>query len=141
MKQHRHQKKPVTFLARHRHLLRWSAGIIVVLVVLQLGVWAAFQLSPWPNALLIRHAFDDNSGKVSRALQKYVPNTVVQIENQSYRSGDKDALLDKIKEKIPELRRKLGNRIAKQVRVVPELIFYLDDSIDYAEHINKLLKK
>jgi ribosome-binding factor A len=54
---------------------------------------------------------------------------------------DKDALLDKIKEKIPELRRNLGNRIAKQVRVIPELIFYLDDSIDYAEHINKLLKK
>ncbi len=54
---------------------------------------------------------------------------------------DKDKLLNLIREKTPELRRNLGNRIAKQVRVIPELIFYLDDSIDYAEHINELLKK
>lgn len=54
---------------------------------------------------------------------------------------DKDTLLDLIREKTPELRRNLGNRIAKQVRVIPELIFFLDDSLDYAEHINELLKK
>ena len=54
---------------------------------------------------------------------------------------DKNALLEQIKEKTPELRRKLGNRIAKQVRIIPEIIFYLDDSLDYAEHINELLKK
>jgi len=34
-----------------------------------------------------------------------------------------------------------AGRIRKQVRVIPELIFYLDDSLDYAEHINELLKK
>lgn len=54
---------------------------------------------------------------------------------------DKDKLLKKIKEHTPELRGILGNRIRKQVRVVPELVFFLDDSIDYAEHINNLLKK
>ena len=54
---------------------------------------------------------------------------------------DKDKLLNLIREKTPELRRNLGNRIAKQVRVIPELVFFLDDSIDYAEHINQLLKK
>jgi ribosome-binding factor A len=34
----------------------------------------------------------------------------------------------------------LGRGIRHQVRVVPELAFYLDDSIDYLEHIDKLLK-
>jgi ribosome-binding factor A len=39
------------------------------------------------------------------------------------------------------LRGELGRKIGKQVRIVPELTFYLDTSIDYAEHIDELLKK
>ncbi|MDQ3109440.1 MAG: 30S ribosome-binding factor RbfA [Bacteroidota bacterium] len=54
---------------------------------------------------------------------------------------DKDTMLKLIKEHTPELRGILGRRIRKQVRVVPELVFFLDDSIDYAEHIDNLLKK
>lgn len=54
---------------------------------------------------------------------------------------EKDGLLGKIKEHTVELRRILGTRIRHQVRVIPELIFYLDDSLDYAERINELLKK
>lgn len=54
---------------------------------------------------------------------------------------DKDQLLNSIRERTSELRGLLGRRISKQVRVIPELVFFLDDSIDYAEHIDKLLKK
>jgi ribosome-binding factor A len=54
---------------------------------------------------------------------------------------DKEALLQSIRDKGHELRRLLGNRIRHQVRVIPELIFYLDDSLDYAERIDELLKK
>ncbi len=39
------------------------------------------------------------------------------------------------------LRGELGRRVAKQLRIVPELQFYLDDSLDYVEHIEELLKK
>jgi ribosome-binding factor A len=39
------------------------------------------------------------------------------------------------------LRGELGRKIGKQIRIVPELAFYLDTSIDYAEHIDELLKK
>lgn len=35
----------------------------------------------------------------------------------------------------------LGRRIAKQMRIVPELSFFLDDSLDYVEHIDRLLRK
>jgi ribosome-binding factor A len=34
----------------------------------------------------------------------------------------------------------LGQNIRHQVRVIPELVFYLDDSMDYFERIDKLLK-
>lgn len=54
---------------------------------------------------------------------------------------EKEALLEKIREHSSDLRRMLGNRIRHQARVIPELIFYLDDSLDYAERINELLKK
>ena len=37
------------------------------------------------------------------------------------------------------LRGELGNLVAKQLRVVPELAFFIDDSLDYVEHIDELL--
>lgn len=54
---------------------------------------------------------------------------------------DKDKLLEQIRKHTPELRHTLGTKIRHQARVVPELIFYLDDSLDYAERIDELLKK
>ena len=53
---------------------------------------------------------------------------------------DKKAVIDTIKERAPKLRGQLGGRIGKQMRVVPELLFYVDDSLDRAEEIEKLLK-
>ena len=46
-----------------------------------------------------------------------------------------------IQEHQIDLRRKLGARIRKQLRIVPEITFILDDSVDYANKINELLKK
>jgi ribosome-binding factor A len=54
---------------------------------------------------------------------------------------DKEGVLQKIKEKTFEIRKALGMMIKKQVRIVPNLVFFLDDSIDYAQHIEELLKK
>ena len=39
------------------------------------------------------------------------------------------------------IRFELGKRIRNQVRIIPELRFFLDDSLDYIEHIDELLKK
>lgn len=39
------------------------------------------------------------------------------------------------------IRNALGRNIRHQVRAIPELSFYFDDSMDYLEHIDKLLKK
>jgi ribosome-binding factor A len=39
------------------------------------------------------------------------------------------------------IRTVLGNTIRHQVRIIPELAFYIDDSMDYVERIEKLLKK
>ena len=39
------------------------------------------------------------------------------------------------------IRRELGNRIKNQVRIVPHLRFFIDDSLDYIENIENLLKQ
>ncbi|MDD2419343.1 MAG: 30S ribosome-binding factor RbfA [Bacteroidales bacterium] len=39
------------------------------------------------------------------------------------------------------LRGELGKRVSKQLRIVPELVFNIDDSLDYIEKIDGLLKK
>ena len=39
------------------------------------------------------------------------------------------------------LRRELGKRIRNQLKVVPELQFFLDDSLEYIENIDTLLKE
>jgi len=82
------------FWDRHSRFLKWSIGVIGALALLQLLVWIAFQVSPWPNALLIRKAFSDNSAKVAKAEQKYVPAGITQVQDQQYRANDNDAKLD-----------------------------------------------
>jgi ribosome-binding factor A len=54
---------------------------------------------------------------------------------------DKKQLLEDIRGHSPNLRYRLGNRIAKQVRIIPQLEFFEDDSLDYIDNIDKLLKE
>ena len=46
-----------------------------------------------------------------------------------------------INEKLKTLRHELGNRVRHQIRIIPELVFILDDSLDYMDNIETLLKK
>lgn len=40
-----------------------------------------------------------------------------------------------------EIRKQLGLRVKNQLRHIPELRFFVDDSLDYIENIEKLLKE
>ena len=46
-----------------------------------------------------------------------------------------------LEEEKRALRGELGRRVASQLRIVPEQEFFLDTTLDYAEHIEELLKK
>ena len=52
----------------------------------------------------------------------------------------KDAGLKLVDEKNLHLRKILGERIGKQIRRIPELSFFIDDSLDYYNEIDRLLK-
>ena len=48
-------------------------------------------------------------------------------------------LLSNIRDNAKAVRFDLGTRVGKQLRIIPELSFYLDNSLDYLENIDKLL--
>ena len=53
----------------------------------------------------------------------------------------KEQVMALIQENNADLRRRLGMREGKQLRIIPQLEFYIDDSLDYIENIEKLLKQ
>ena len=49
-------------------------------------------------------------------------------------------IIENIQTNKKSIRYELGVRIGKQIRRIPELVFFLDDSIDYLEKIDQLLQ-
>lgn len=52
-----------------------------------------------------------------------------------------EEIVNNINANMKSIRYELGNRLRFQLRIIPELKFFVDDSLDYAAHIDKLLKK
>ncbi|MDO4461499.1 MAG: ribosome-binding factor A [Bacteroidia bacterium] len=52
-----------------------------------------------------------------------------------------NAVLESINQNIHRVRFGIGQRTGKQLRIVPSPVFFIDDSLDYLENIDELLKK
>lgn len=52
-----------------------------------------------------------------------------------------EEILENIKGNEKSVRYELGTRVRNQLRIIPELRFFLDDSLDYLEKIDGLLKQ
>ena len=50
-------------------------------------------------------------------------------------------LLKNIMANMRTIRYDLGTRVRHQLRIIPELKFFADDSLDYAEHIDQIIKE
>ncbi len=50
-------------------------------------------------------------------------------------------LMRQIKERTSEIRKSLGNRVRNQLRRVPELQFFTDDTLDYVFKMEELFRK
>lgn len=51
-----------------------------------------------------------------------------------------DEIVKNINDNVKAIRFELGGRVRHQLRIIPELKFFIDDSLDYAEKIDQLLK-
>ncbi|MBO5679804.1 MAG: 30S ribosome-binding factor RbfA [Bacteroidaceae bacterium] len=51
-----------------------------------------------------------------------------------------DEIVKNLNSNMKSIRFDLGNRLRHQLRIIPELKFFIDDSLDYLERIDELLK-
>jgi ribosome-binding factor A len=58
-----------------------------------------------------------------------------------FATQNKDELFGKINGSQKEIRHMLAGRVKNQLRVIPSLEFHIDDTLDYIEHIEELLKQ
>ncbi|MFZ4583588.1 MAG: 30S ribosome-binding factor RbfA [Paludibacter sp.] len=56
-------------------------------------------------------------------------------------SNKSKEVIEKVNADTRAIRFELGKRVRNQLRIVPELFFHVDDSLDYLENIDKLLKQ
>ncbi len=66
---------------------------------------------------------------------------IARIYVSVFPSDKGEAVMGILDQNSRALRGELGNKMRNQLRIVPEINFYLDSTLDYAEHIDELLKK
>jgi ribosome-binding factor A len=104
--------------------------------------------------------------KISRLMQKDL-GEIIQMESKNWVSGamitvtkvnvtsdlslarvylsifgkDAASVVEVVQKNTKVIRKKLGDRVKNQVRIIPQLRFFIDDSLDYLENIENLLKE
>lgn len=67
--------------------------------------------------------------------------SVAKVYVSIFPSAKANQVMGILEENKKVFRGELGHKVASQLRIVPDLDFYLDTTLDYAEHIEELLKK
>jgi ribosome-binding factor A len=65
---------------------------------------------------------------------------VVKVYISMLLAKEKEKVLERINSRKKEIRKALGDKIGKQVRIVPELVFYIDEVEESAQRIEELIK-
>lgn len=67
--------------------------------------------------------------------------SVAKVYVSIFPSEKQGPVMEILQQNLKAYRGELGRKVGQQLRIVPDLVFYLDTSLDYAEHIEELLKK
>lgn len=67
--------------------------------------------------------------------------TLAKIYLSVFNTDNKQAVLLEMEDQHPLLRQGLANRVRKHLRRVPDLAFYLDDTLDEMERVDQLFHK
>jgi len=83
-----------------------------------------------------------NGRMVSVTVVRISPDlSVARVYLSIFPSSARDEIMNILNENKKSIRHHLGQAIRHQVRIIPELAFFVDDSLDYYERIDNLLKK
>ena len=81
-------------------------------------------------------------GMISISAVRITPDLLeARVYLSMFQIKDTAAMLEQIKERNWEIRKELGMRVGKQLRRIPELSFFLDDTLDYVFRMEELFKK
>jgi ribosome-binding factor A len=81
-----------------------------------------------------------DGGMVSISSVKITPDLYeARIYLSLFKVKNPEAVLEKFKERSSEIRGEVGKRMRHQLRSIPQLTFYIDDTLDYVFKIEKLL--
>ena len=65
--------------------------------------------------------------------------TIARVHLSIFPTNNSRDIIIKVKDKASYFRKLLGKKVKNQLRMIPELHFYLDETADYADEINRLL--
>jgi len=83
-----------------------------------------------------------DGGMVSISSVKITPDLYeVRIYLSFFKIPDAQAALKKIQERSWEIKKELTARVRHQLRSMPTLTFYIDDTLDYVEKMEKIFKE
>lgn len=83
-----------------------------------------------------------DGGMVSIAAVKVTPDLLeARIYFSLFKVNDANQALKKIKDRAWEIKRELSSRIKHQLRRVPVLQFYVDDTLDYVFKMEEIFKE
>ena len=83
-----------------------------------------------------------DGGMVSISKVKITPDLLeARIYLSLFQVKDATALIGRIEDRTGEIKRLLGLRVKQQLRRIPVLKFYLDDTLDYVFKMEELFKK
>jgi ribosome-binding factor A len=83
-----------------------------------------------------------NGGMVSISSVKITPDLLeARIYLSVYNASDKDAVLKKIQDKAWEVKKELAARVKHQLRRIPELKFFPDDTLDQVFKMEELFRQ
>ncbi len=95
------------------------------------------------NDIFLRMGLNmQDGGMVSISSVKITPDLFeARVYLSFFQVKDNDAVLQKINDRNKEIRGELGNRVRHQLRSIPQLTFYIDDTLDYVFKMEALLDK
>ena len=95
------------------------------------------------NDIFLRMGLNmSDGGMISISSVKITPDLFeARIYLSLFQVKDNEAMLKKIQEKSKDIRKELGIRVRHQLRSIPELTFYIDDTLDYVFKMEELLKQ
>ena len=82
-----------------------------------------------------------NGVLVSASAVRISPDmSIARVYLSVFPSERSQEIVKNINDNMKSIRYELGTRVRHQLRIIPELKFFVDDSLDYIEKIDSLLK-